>query len=82
MDGSLNRVTLLKLGSLELPMQLCRNPDIPCLGNTLFFFYVMLPKQGPPGAPATLVRLAHTLFVRSELGLRRSGTDSGFTCAK
>ena len=49
MDSSLNRVTLPKLGSLELQMQLCRNPEIPCLGSTLFFFYGVLPKQGPPG---------------------------------
>ena len=81
MDGSLNRVTLAKLGSLELPLQLCRNPEIPCLGSTLFFFYGVLPKQGHPGAPSTLVRPAHTLFVHLEVGLGRSGT-SGFTSAK
>ena len=82
MDGSLNRVTIPKLGSLELPLQLCRNPEIPCLGNTLFFFYGVLPERGPPGAPSTLVRLAHTLFVHLEVGLGWSGTDSGFTSAK
>ena len=82
MDGSLNRVTLPKLGSLELAMQLCHNPDIPCLGSTLFFFYGVLPKHGPRRAPSTLVCLAHPLFVRLEVGLGGSGTDSGFTSAK
>ena len=81
MDGSLNRVTVPKLGSLELPLQLCRNPEIPCLGSTLFF-YGVLPKQGPPGVPPTLVRLAHTFFVPLEVGLGGSGTDIGFTSAK
>ena len=78
MDGSLNRVTLPKLGSLEVAMQLCRNAEIPVLGSALFFFYVVLPKQGPPEAR----RLAHMLFVRLEVGLGGSGTDSGFTSAK
>ena len=49
MDGSLNKVTLPKLGSLELPMQLCRNPEIPYLGSTLFFFMAYCPNRGPPG---------------------------------
>ena len=35
----------------------------------LLFFHGVLPKEGPPGAPSTLVRIAHTLFVRSEVGL-------------
>ena len=81
MDGSLTRVTLPKLGSLELPLQLCRNPEIPCLGSTQFFFMAYSPNRGP-GAPSTLVRLAHTLFVRLEVGLGGSGTHSGFTSAK
>ena len=46
MDGSLNRVTLPKLGSLELPLQLCRNPEIPCFGSTLFFFMAYCPNRG------------------------------------
>ena len=54
----------------------------PLFGQYAIFFYGVLPKQGPPGAPSTLVRLAHTLFVRSEVGLGGSGTDSGFTSAK
>ena len=82
MDGSLNRVTPPMLGSLELPLQLCRNLEIPCLGGTLFFFHGVSPKQGPRGAPSTVVRLAHMLFVRSELGPGRLGTDCGFTFAK
>ena len=71
MDVSLNRVNLPKLESLELPLQLCRIPEIPCLGSALIFFFShgVLPKQGPPGSPSTLVRLAHTLFVRSKVGL-------------
>ena len=82
MDGSLNRVTLPKLGSLELPLQLCRNPEIPCLGSTLFFFLCRTAQTGAPGAPSTLVRVAHTLFVHLELGWGGSWTDSGFTSAK
>ena len=54
----------------------------PLFGQYAIFFYGVLPKQGPPGAPSTLVRLAHTLFVRLEVGLGGSGTDSGFTSAK
>ena len=49
MDGSFNRVTLPKLGSLELAMQLCRNPEIPCLGSTLFFSMAYCPNRGPHG---------------------------------
>ena len=47
-DGSLNRVTLPKVGSLELAMQLCRNTEIPCLGSTLFFSW-RTAQTGPPG---------------------------------
>ena len=49
MDGSLNRVTLPTLGRLELPMQLCRNSEIPCLGSTLFFLMAYYPNRGPRG---------------------------------
>ena len=51
-------------------------------GQYTIFFHGVLPKQGPQGAPSTLVRLAHAFFVRSEVGLGGSGTDSGSTCAK
>ena len=44
MDGSLNRVTLLELGSSELPLQLCRNPMVPLFGQYAFFFLGILPK--------------------------------------
>ena len=65
-------------------MQLCRNPAIrnPLFGQYAIFFRGVLPKQGPPGAPSILVCLAHTLFVRSEVGVGRSRTDSGFTSSK
>ena len=49
MDGSLNRVTLPELGGLELPMQLCRIPKIPCLGSTVCFFMAYCPNRGPRG---------------------------------
>ena len=49
MDGSLNKVTLPKLGSLVPPMQLCRNPEIPCLGSRLFFSMAYCPNRGPRG---------------------------------
>ena len=41
-----------------------------CLfGQYTLFFHGVLPKQGPLGAQSTLVRLGHTLFVRSDVGL-------------
>ena len=49
MDGSLNRLTLPKLGSLELPLQLCRNPEIPCLSSTLFFLWRTAQTRAPRG---------------------------------
>ena len=48
-DGSLNGVTLAKLRRLELPLQLCNNPQIAYFGSTLFFFHGYCPNTRPRG---------------------------------
>ena len=93
MDVSSNRVTLSKLGSLELPLQLCRNREIPCLGSTLAFFFFMAycPNRGPqerrPHLCVLLIRCSSVpkwaLAVWADTWLMaRSGTYFGFTSAK
>ena len=50
MDGSLNMVTLPELGSLELPLQLCRISQVPLFGRYVgFFFQERLAQIGVPG---------------------------------
>ena len=48
-DGSLNKVTLPKLGNLELPLQLCRNPEVPLFGQYALFFKAYCPSRAPRG---------------------------------
>ena len=92
MEGSLNKVIFPKLGSLELPLPLCRNPEIPCFGSTLLFFLRgHRPNRGPRGRRQHLCVLlircssfpkwAWAVWVDTWL-MGRSRTDSGSTSPK
>ena len=61
MDGSLSRVTLLDLGSLELRLQLCRNPKVPLFGQCALFFKAYCPSRGPGGAVHTCVYCSYVV---------------------
>ena len=76
MDGSLNRVSLPELGSLEPPLQVCHNQRSTYLGSALFLLGRTAQVEATRGAVHT-VRLAHMLFVWSECWLW-SGVGLGY----